>query len=118
MNRIEHLLACLAEECGEVAKECHKAQRFGLDDQVTLDPEGPRGLEGPTNREKIIMELNDLLGVVDMMVAEGVLPSNWECPQRRQRKGVKVERFMKYAERVGALQPPQETDEEPWYTGA
>lgn len=53
MNATEHLLVCLAEECGEVAKECSKALRFGLDDQVTLNPYGPRGTEGPTVREKI-----------------------------------------------------------------
>jgi hypothetical protein len=31
MNRTEHLLVCLAEECGEVIQSVGKALRFGLD---------------------------------------------------------------------------------------
>lgn len=104
MNITEHLLACLAEECDEVSKECHKALRFGLDDKVTMNPLGPRGTEGPTNREKILTELNDLLGVVDMLVSRGILPRNWNDPIRRQRKGDRVMMYMSYAFKVGALE--------------
>lgn len=103
MNVTEHLLACLAEECGEVAKECHKSLRFGIDDKVTLDPLGPRGTEGPTNREKIISELNDLLGVVRLMEDFGILPPLWCDTQRQIEKTHKVRRFMGYAVKVGAL---------------
>lgn len=104
MNITDHLLACLAEEGGEVGKECHKAQRFGLDDQVTLDPYGPRGTEGPTNQEKIIMELNDLLGVAMLMVEEEILPPDWQSPARQLAKVAKVKKFMHYARCVGALE--------------
>jgi len=104
MNASEHLLTVLAEECGEVAKECHKALRFGLDDQVTRDPKGPRGTEGPTNREKIIEELNDIMGVVEMLVAHGVLPEFWRDISKQRRKGEKVAQYMEYAKRVGALE--------------
>lgn len=105
MNTIEHLLVCLAEECGEVAKECHKALRFGLDDQLTLNPDGPRGTEGPTNREKIIAELNDLCGVVRMLEERGVLPRSCMLDTTAQTtKAFKVGRFMRYAVRVGALE--------------
>lgn len=104
MNKEEHLLACLAEECGEVAKECHKAQRFGIKDQVTLDPLGPRGTTGPTNREKIISELNDLMGVVQMCIDAGILPPNWEDFVAQDRKMTRVAQYMDYAVRVGALQ--------------
>lgn len=30
MNKVEHLLTCLAEECGELANEALKAMRFGV----------------------------------------------------------------------------------------
>lgn len=103
MNTEEHLLVCLAEECGEVAKECHKALRFGLDDQLTLDPSGPRGTEGPTTREKIVAELNDLMGVVGMLVVRGILPATWPCDAQQQCKAARVIAFMGYAVKVGTL---------------
>lgn len=103
MNKVEHILTCLAEECGEVAKEVHKSLRFGLDDKLTTNPDGPRGSDGPTNREKLAQELNDLMGVVSMLVEEGVLPDNWSSPKLHQNKAVKVKQYMRYAERVGAL---------------
>lgn len=115
MNKIEHLLECLAEEGGEVAKECHKANRFGLDDQLTVNPYGPRGTEGPTNRQKLIDELNDLLGVARLLVDEGVIPHGWQNESAQLRKKDKVRSFMYYAQRVGALQvydtPTQQTED-------
>lgn len=103
MNYTEHLLTVAAEECGEVAKEIHKALRFGLDDKVTLDPFGPRGTTGPTNREKIVEELNDLMGVINMLIASGSLPHDWQDAARQDRKRLKVSACMEYARKVGAL---------------
>ncbi len=104
MNYLEHILTCAAEECGEVSKEIHKALRFGLDDQVTLDPNGPRGTTGPTNRDKIVEELNDLMGVINMLVTCGALPYDWQDAERQDRKRGKVSAYMGYARRVGALE--------------
>ncbi len=104
MNKIEYLLTCVSEECSEVAKECSKALRFGLEDQLTLDPAGPRGTEGPTNRDKLVDELNDLLGVVMMLEQEGVIPANWMDQEKWHQKQAKVIRFMEYSARVGCLQ--------------
>lgn len=73
-------------------------------DKVTLDPHGPRGTTGPTNREKLIGELNDLLGVADMLVERGELPANWMDPARQARKKKRVYDYIEYARRVGALQ--------------
>lgn len=110
MNRSEHIITVLAEEGGEVSKECHKALRFGLDDQVTLDPYGPRGTTGPTNRAKIEAEFIDMLGIYQMAVAEGLLPDlgltdlpYWVC-QRMIAKAQRVEAYMAYASRIGALE--------------
>lgn len=103
MDTTEHLLTCLAEECGEVAKEVHKALRFGLDDKLTRDPDGPRGTEGPTNLEKIASELNDLLGVVRLLEDERILPPLWCDTEQQIRKTHKVRKFMRYAAKVGAL---------------
>lgn len=109
MNRSEHIITTLAEEGGEIGKECHKGLRFGLDDKVTLNPYGPRGTEGPTNREKIAAEFVDLLGVYLMAVREGLLPDVGldrlppEIHARMEAKIERVEAFMRYARRVEAM---------------
>lgn len=105
MNIEEHLIEVLIEECSEVAKECCKANRFGLDDKLTLNPEGPRGTEGPTNREKIIDELNDLMGTTHELILKGILPADWQDAGKQYQKQLKIRRFMDYALTVDALQP-------------
>jgi hypothetical protein len=110
MNRTEHILTVLGEEGGEVAKETSKALRFGLMDQVTMNPNGPRGTEGPTNADKIAAELIDMLGVYQMAVNDGLvvdigldaLPEDVRALMKK--KAAKVESFMLYAQRVGALE--------------
>lgn len=103
MDITEHLLTCLSEEAVEVSKDIHKALRFGLDDHNVLNP------EGPTNRERIIGELNDLLAVVKMCQRRGILPWELEDFTAQRNKEEKVERFMEYAIQVGVLiAPPSE----------
>lgn len=110
MNRENHILTCLAEECGEVAKEVHKSLRFGLDDQLTMDPNGPRGTAGPTNRAKIEAEFVDLLGAYQKAVREGIVPDvglerlPYWVTERMEKKSAKIEAYMGYAARVGALE--------------
>jgi len=104
MNTTEHLLTCLAEECAKVAKEVGKALRFGLQDQVTMDPSGPRGTEGPTNAEKVASELCDLFAVAQMLTDLGVIPGPWYSAEKAQAKKRKVEAYMGYALRVGSLE--------------
>ena len=58
MTRTEYLLACLAEECSEVAKAAMKAQRFGVAD-------GYPGTDR-TNGGDIAKELNELLAIVEV----------------------------------------------------
>lgn len=109
MNRTEHILTCLGEEGVEVAKEAHKANRFGLDDKLTRDPNGPRGTEGPTTRDKIVEEFIDMLGAYQKAVDEGLLPDIGlarlpdDVTAQMARKGERIEAFMGYAARVGTL---------------
>lgn len=97
MNAQEHLLTTLAEECNEIAKAACKSLRFGLDDRSPLDP------DGPTNREKLIHELNDLVATVNMLEDVGIVPHNWQSQELQTAKQGKVAKFMGYAISTGAL---------------
>jgi hypothetical protein len=97
MNIEEHLLICASEECLEIAKDISKALRFGLNDRNVLDP------EGPTNRERIVNEINDLIGVLDMLEDHDILPRHWHDYEKQEAKQEKVNKFIDYAESVGAL---------------
>lgn len=97
MNTVEHLLTCLAEEGSEIAQDVSKALRFGLDNRNVLNP------EGPTNRERLIVELNDLLAVADILAERGIIPDDWRNRNLMVVKRAKVLKFMEYARSVGAL---------------
>lgn len=100
MNFKEHLLVLLMEEAAEVAKETAKALRFGLEDRSVLNP------DGPTNRERMVDELNDLMGVVAMLEEHAIVPVDWFSPIKQKAKREKVMQFMLYAQSVGALHEP------------
>lgn len=97
MNTTEHLLTCVSEECVEVSKDIHKALRFGLEDVNVLNP------TGPTNRQRIIEELNDLMATIELLEHYEILPRNWQDTEKQTQKRVKVRKFMAYAHNVGAL---------------
>lgn len=103
MTRAEHLLACLAEECDEIGKNCMKALRFGLTD-------GYPG-SNSTNAEEISRELTDLIAVMRMMVAEGLIPKPDLGGAAITGKKAKVEKFMVYAQEKGALVAAEQNDE-------
>lgn len=96
MNRTEHLLSCLAEECAEVAQRVSKALRFGL---TEVQPGQPL-----TNAQRIGQEFHDLLAVVEMLEDEGALDRPTDT-HAIERKKAKVLAFLEYAEQCGALTP-------------
>lgn len=91
MDRIDHLLIILAEECAEVSHRCSKALRFGLSEIQ----EG----QDHTNAERIMQEYDDLKGVLKMLMDEGALRQ----PNARasHRKIEKVEKYLKYSKSIG-----------------
>ena len=93
MTRTEHLLVILSEECAEVSKEVSKCLRFGLDDK---EP----GQE-LSNREKVIKELSDLNGVMEMLQNDKVLSlmKTYDILEKKK----KVERYLEYSEFIGTL---------------
>ncbi len=106
MTPEEHLLLKLAEECGEVGKEVSKALLFGWGDRITYEPAGPRGVEGKTCGEKIVEELNDLMGVIESLVRVGILPEDWQNPAKQASRPLRLARFMVYAARMKACDRP------------
>lgn len=87
MNRREHLLTILSEECAEVAQRVTKTLRFGKDE---MEPK-----QDYTNEGRLIQELNDFVAAVEMI---------FECPivdlineQMVAAKKEKVERFLNYS---------------------
>jgi NTP pyrophosphatase (non-canonical NTP hydrolase) len=98
MNRSEHLLSCLAEECAEVAQRVSKALRFGLQE---IQPG-----QSLTNAERIEQELSDLIAVAAMLNEEDILDMDGLDSEAVDRKQAKVEKFMVYAVEQGALTEP------------
>ena len=91
MTEQEHILTCLAEECAEVIKEVTKILRFGLDD----------GYDGKWNSKTLNEELNDLMGVIDMLPDFGVkVDITDEAMEAKQKK---VKKFMQYAYEKGII---------------
>lgn len=96
-TRAEHLLACLAEECCEVGQTANKAIRFDLDDDLVT--------EGYL-RHHLECEVCDLLGVIELLQDEGLLPRDLSKINIQQKK-FKVQRLMEYAEKKGFLEGGQ-----------
>jgi len=93
MNTIEHLLVTVGEEGCEIAHITSKALRFGLQERWARNPDENK----PSNCERLVDELNDLLGVVDMLVELGEIPANWMNIPKQEAKKMKVKKYMKYA---------------------
>jgi hypothetical protein len=99
MNRTEHLLTCLAEECDEVGQRVMKALRFGLTETQAGQP--------LNNADRIVEELHDLLAVAAILGREGVLANPTMMPQGKiATKLEKIEKYMAISRAQGALTPP------------
>ena len=99
MNSREHLLTCLMEECSEIQKPICKALRFGENDHY---PNKAFPTATSSNIQDISDELDDLQGVVELLIENGILlrVANRE---KIEAKKIKVNGYMEYARNVGAL---------------
>lgn len=98
MNPIDYLLTQLASECSEVAHRVSKMLQFGL----TETQPG----QDLNNTTRLIDEMNDLVGVAQMLVTAGVLPADWMNRDAQARKVLRVIKYSKYAEQQGRLDAP------------
>lgn len=96
MTELEHILSCLSEECGEVVQEVSKIHRFGISDC------NPSVKDFVPNEERLSNEINDIMGVVEMLKERGIKIEL--SAGKMLEKKAKVEKYMKYARERGTLE--------------
>ena len=99
MNKTQHLLLLVMEECAEVAHRCSKSIRFGLG-------EVQEGQE-LNNAERIKGELTDLFAVLRMLEDETGLLLFWLRLEDINDKQYKVKRHMNISRDLGQLEEEQ-----------
>lgn len=92
MNKTEHLLTCLAEECAEVQHAVTKALRFGLDDDF----------KETTPEQDIVRECLDVIAVIELLEEEGIIKKTGTIVAIEQKKA-KIRHYMQYAKERGTL---------------
>ncbi|MCL2465032.1 MAG: hypothetical protein FWF28_08195 [Micrococcales bacterium] len=92
MNRVEHLMVCLMEECAEVQKAAAKALRFGLTDR---------------NVDDLYREYVDVEAVFDLL-ADTVPSLGHGTDETSERKRIKADKVDWYM-RQDAAQPGRMT---------
>lgn len=88
MNKTDHLLTILIEECSEVQKVACKALRFGLDDTNPATRN--------TNWAELEHEVNDLLAIIRELGLEDNLKD-------QAKKMAKVNYWLEYSKTRGRL---------------
>jgi len=95
MNRTDHLLWNIAEECAEVAQRASKAARFSINE---VQP----GQEF-SNGDRILHEYADLVAVIEMLTEEGVLNMPKDFKQRVENKKTRFNKFLERSKQYGTL---------------
>jgi hypothetical protein len=95
MDKTQHLLTILMEECAEVSQRASKALRFGLKEQQSE--------LHPPNDERLTYEFADLLAVYRCLVDLGLLKT--PSPEDLEKKRMKLEEYTKYSQSLGIVDP-------------
>jgi hypothetical protein len=80
------------EEAAEIQQAASKALRFGLRDDYV----------GEITVDHLTYELDDFFGVIELLKEYNILTENLNR-DRIENKKEKIKKFMKYAEKKGAL---------------
>lgn len=96
MNRLEHLLTILCEECAEVQQATSKAKRFGLHNGQIKE-----AVAYGDNVEAMREEINHVLAMVEMLMSEGLdlSPDHSKIEAKKKR----VEKYLDYSVECGTL---------------
>lgn len=94
MNKTEHLLTILAEECVETAQRATKAMRFKLDETQ----EGHH----MTNAQRLVYEFNDIMAVMEELKEHGLI-ENIIDREMIDYKKQKMRKYLAYSESLGTL---------------
>lgn len=96
MNRIDHFLWILSEECNEVGQRASKAARFSLEEV--------QGSQTYNNAERIMHEWADLVGVMEKLIEEGAVKYPDDFAERVATKKSRIEQFLKLSKANGRLE--------------
>lgn len=94
-TKIDHLLACIGEECGEIQQIIGKSIRFGIYDHHPITKE--------TNLVAIEREIHDLVAVYQML-KETTGGGSDILPHFLEKKKKRVLHYMEYAREAGQLE--------------
>lgn len=95
MNRTDHLLWKLAEECCEVAQRASKAARFGL---YEIEPG-----QDKTNSRRIFLELVDITAVTRLLNNDRLIDDDPDVENLVQEAMKKTEKYLEYSAEMGRL---------------
>lgn len=99
MTRDEHLYTIAGEEGVEIAQRCSKAVRFG---GTEVQPG-----QGMDNRQRILQEFADLVGVLELLGFDIGIPAHSALRPWIDAKKEKVEKFLAYSRECGTLEPAE-----------
>jgi len=94
MNRLEHLLTGVTEECSEVSQRVSKALRFGMQE---IEPDWTLN-----NSQRIVQEYADLIGMMELLEEGGYISLKDLRPMIAAKKA-KFEHYLKYSKSMGTL---------------
>ncbi|QDH49663.1 pyrophosphatase [Pantoea phage Kyle] len=94
-TRDQFLLGLLAEECAEIAQECSKCDRFGLDERMNDST--------PPNRERLQNEVQDLFAVLSLLTDK--FGFNFEPNEDKiMAKLNKIDFYYQYSKSIGRVE--------------
>lgn len=93
MTETECLLIQFGEELNEVGQRVAKALRFGLDEV--------QDGQSLNNAERIMVEVDDAIAVLEMLQARRDLPSNSQ--ERINAKKFKIAQYLRYSRQRGVI---------------
>ena len=94
MNKQEHLLTIVSEECAEVHQRCSKAARFGMSE---VQPE-----QDLSNKDRILLEFNDLIAAMELLFDCKITDLISEDKLNAKKK--KIEKYLFYSLECGTVQ--------------